>query len=449
MTINIEKLTPKEIITFLDQYIIGQNHAKKLLAIALRNRWRRQQLPEKIKEEITPKNILMIGPTGVGKTEIARRIAKLLNAPFVKVEASKFTEVGYVGKDVETIIRDLMETSIKLVKQEKIQTIKPQAQEQAIHRVVEYFLPGINEQNTNNPKEEKNTQQERESLKKKFYQKISNGDFDTKTITIEVKENLSGVEFLPTSGDMENLKDTLHNIFSKKKIEKKMSVKDAKKYFYQEEADKLIDQDNINQQAIERVEQSGIVFIDEIDKVISKNDHRKGDISGEGVQRDLLPIVEGSTVRTKYGIINTDFILFVAAGAFHFAKPSDMIPEFQGRFPIRVELHSLTKEDLTRILKEPANSLIMQSIALLKTEKVTLKFDNKAIEKIADIAFQVNEKTINIGARRLHTVLEKLLEDISFSAPEMEGNTVKITADYVNKQLKEIAQNEDLSKYIL
>jgi ATP-dependent HslUV protease ATP-binding subunit HslU len=447
--INIEQLTPKEIINFLDQYIIGQKQAKKLLAIALRNRWRRQQLADKIKEEITPKNILMIGPTGVGKTEIARRIAKLLSAPFVKVEASKFTEVGYVGRDVETIIRDLVETSINLVKQEKITKIEPQAREQAIHRIVEYFLPGIDEQGAADPEQKKNAKQERDNLKKKFHQKIKDGDFDSKIISIEVKENLSGVEFLPASGDIENLKDTLHSIFSKRKSQKKMSVKDAKKYFYQEEANKLIDKESIYRQAIERVEQSGIVFIDEIDKVISKGEQRKGDISGEGVQRDLLPIVEGSSVRTKYGVVNTDFILFIAAGAFHFAKPSDMIPEFQGRFPIRVELNSLTKEDLARILKEPANSLIMQSIALLKTEQLTLKFDNKAIEKIADIAYRVNEKTINIGARRLHTVLEKLLEDVSFSAPEMKGNVVKITADYVTKQLKEISQNEDLSKYIL
>ena len=448
MVINIENLGPREIIAFLDKYIIGQKKAKKLIAIALRNRWRRQQLPEEIREEITPKNILMMGPTGVGKTEIARRIAKILNAPFLKVEASKFTEVGYVGKDVDSIIRDLVEISINLVRQEKIEKIKLQAQEQAIYRVVEYFLPGIDEKK-NNPKEQEDNFKERENLKEKFYQKIKNGGFDKKIISIEVNQNISGIEFLPANGDIENIKDTLHSIFSKKKSQRKMSVKEAKKYFYQEEANKLIDQDNIQKQAIEKVEQSGIVFIDEIDKVISKHENRKGDISGEGVQRDLLPIVEGSAIRTKHGVVHTDFILFIAAGAFHFAKPSDMIPEFQGRFPIRVELNALNKEDLAKILIEPSNSLIKQAIALLKTEQVTLKFDVKAIEQLANIAFHVNEKTINIGARRLHTILEKLLEDINFSAVDMQGNTVNITVAYVNKQLQELAQNEDLSRYIL
>lgn len=448
MGINIENFSPKEIIAFLDKYIIGQQRAKKLLAIALRNRWRRQQLPDEIKEEIIPKNILMIGPTGVGKTEIARRIAKALNAPFLKVEASKFTEIGYVGKDVDSIIRDLVEISIKLIKQEKIEQIKPQAKEQAIYRVVEYFLPGINEQKSDS-NEQGSSLQDREGVKKSFYQKIKDGKFDEKIISIEINEQLTGVEFLPASGDIENLKDTLQSIFSKKKSQKKMTVKEAKKYFYQEEANKLIEQDNIQQQAIERVEQSGIVFIDEIDKVINTNEHRKGDISSEGVQRDLLPIVEGSTIRTKYGVVQTDFILFIAAGAFHFAKPSDMIPEFQGRFPIRVELDSLSKKDLAKILTEPSNSLVKQAIALLKTEKVTLKFETKAIIQLANIAFEVNEKTINIGARRLHTVLEKLLEEINFDALKMQGSTVKITVEYVNEQLQELAKNEDLSRYIL
>ena len=449
MSINVEKLTPREIIDFLDQYIIGQKQAKKLLAIAIRNRWRRQQLPEKIREEITPKNILMIGPTGVGKTEIARRIAKLLRAPFVKVEASKFTEVGYVGKDVETIIRDLVETSVHIVKQEKINKVKPQAEEQAIHKLVEHCLPGINDKKTEDSLEQKKEREEREKLKKKYYHKIKNGELDERIISIKINENFSGFEVFPSSDDIENLKDTLHGIFSRKTTTKKMPVKDAKKYFYQEEANKLVEQDNINQEAIERVEQSGIVFIDEIDKVISREDNHKGDISGEGVQRDLLPIVEGSAVKTKYGMINTDFILFIAAGSFHFAKPSDMIPEFQGRFPIRVELSSLTKEDLVRILKEPTNSLIQQSIALLKTENVIIEFDNKAIEQLADIAFWVNEKTVNIGARRLHTILEKLLEDINFSAAEIKKQKIKITAKYVNQQLKELAKNDDLSNYIL
>ena len=449
MSINVEKLTPREIINFLDQYIIGQKQAKKLLAIAIRNRWRRQQLSEKIREEITPKNILMIGPTGVGKTEIARRIARLLRAPFVKVEASKFTEVGYVGKDVETIIRDLVETSVHIVKQEKINKVKPQAEEQAIHRLVEYCLPGINDKKTEDSLEQKKEQEEREKLKQKYYHKIKNGELDEKIISIKINQNFSGVEVFPSSDDIEHLKDALHGIFSRKTTTKKISVKDAKKYLYQEEANKLIEQDNINQEAIERVEQSGIVFIDEIDKVISKEDHRKGDISGEGVQRDLLPIVEGSSVKTKYGMINTDFILFIAAGSFHFAKPSDMIPEFQGRFPIRVELNSLTKEDLVRILKEPTNSLIQQSIELLKTENVRLEFDNQALEQLADIAFFVNEKTVNIGARRLHTIVEKLLEDINFSAAEIKKKKIKITANYVNQQLKELAKNDDLSNYIL
>ena len=470
----------------MDKYNIGQEKAKKSLAIVLRNRWRRQQVKTELREEITPRNILMIGPTGVGKTEIARRVARLIKAPFIKVEASKFTEVGYVGRDVESIIRDLTEISINLVREEKLAQVQITAKEQAFHRVVECMLPGIKQpfaKNTISKQtdikhteakkmvgqqadlkqkevkkkgtafENKQQGEAQNQLREKFYQKVVSGSLDERLIEIEVKEqsgNFVSVEFMPMMGEeLDSLRDNFTNLFPKKKKNKKFKVKDAIKYFQQEEAEKLIDQENINKIAIERVEESGIVFIDEIDKIVGKEDHHKGDISGEGVQRDLLPIVEGTSVRTKYGTVKTDFILFVAAGAFHFNKPSDIIPEFQGRFPVRVELDSLNKKDLVRILKEPSNSLIKQSIALLDTEQVKLQFSADAIDLLADIAFQVNEKTINIGARRLHTVVEKLLEEVSFNAPDMKGNQVKITVDYVNKQLKDIYENNDLSRYIL
>ena len=480
---NIEQLTPKQVIEFLDKYIIGQKQAKKSLAIVLRNRWRRQQVKTELKEEITPRNILMIGPTGVGKTEIARRIAKFIKAPFIKVEASKFTEVGYVGRDVESIIRDLTEISFNLVKQEQIIQVQPAAKEQAVHKVVDCMLPGIQQSNNKqtdpqkivkqstaekkiedskqkDTEKKKNTafsdqqlqKKEHSALREKFHQKVISGSLDERVIEIEIREqsNLVSVEFMPMMGEeLDSFRDNFANLLPKKKKIKKFKVKDALKYFEQEEAEKLIEQDDVNKKAIERVEESGIVFIDEIDKIVGKDEHQKGDISGEGVQRDLLPIVEGSSVRTKYGSVKTDFILFIAAGAFHFNKPSDIIPEFQGRFPVRVELDSLSKKDLSRILKEPSNSLIKQSIALLDTEQVKLQFNADAIELLADIAFQVNEKTINIGARRLHTVIEKLLEEISFSAPNMKGNKIKITVDYVNKQLKDIYENDDLSRYIL
>ena len=457
--LNLESLTPKEITTFLNKYIIKQEQAKKSIAIALRNRWRRQRVATAIKDEITPKNILMIGPTGVGKTEIARRIAKLINAPFIKVEASKFTEIGYVGRDVESIIRDLAEISFNLVKKEKIEKVQEEAKEQAVFRVVEYLLPNIDEQE-NNKKEAteqvtddaKNKESARNKLKEKFYQKVKKGQLNDYQIEIQVSESpqIAAIEFTQLSGgDFNQLQDTLSNLLPKKRSKKKIKVKDALHHFQQEEAEKLITKDDLNQQAIERLEQTGIVFIDEIDKVISKDEHYKGDISGEGVQRDLLPIVEGSTVKTKYGTVNTDYILFIAAGAFHFAKPSEMIPEFQGRFPIRVELDSLSQGDLVRILTEPSNSLIKQYIALLKTENIQLEFAKDAIERLASIAFQVNESTINIGARRLHTIAEKLLEEINFDAPSMSGNKVKITVAYVNKQLQNIYQDEDLNRYIL
>ncbi len=500
-SINIEELTPKQVIAFLDKYIIGQEQAKKSLAIVLRNRWRRQQVKTELREEITPRNILMIGPTGVGKTEIARRVAKLIKAPFIKVEASKFTEVGYVGRDVESIIRDITEISINLVRKEKLNQVQAAAEEQAFHRVVECMLPGIEQSDIKDtftkqtdikqteakkvvskqvdaPKKEASQKEasqkeasigevekkdtasqnqqpgeEQNQLREKFYQKIVSGSLDERLIEIEIREqstNFVSVEFMPAMGEeLDSLRDNFANLFPKKKKSKKFKVKDAIKHFQQEEAEKLIDQENINKQAIERVEEAGIVFIDEIDKIVGKEEHHKGDISGEGVQRDLLPIVEGTSVRTKYGTVKTDFILFIAAGAFHFSKPSDIIPEFQGRFPVRVELDSLSKKDLIRILKEPSNSLIKQSIALLDTEKVKLQFNADAIDLLADIAFQVNEKTINIGARRLHTVIEKLLEEVSFNAPDMKGNRVKITVDYVNKQLKDIYENDDLSRYIL
>ena len=413
-------------------------------------------------------------------------MAKLIKAPFIKVEASKFTEVGYVGRDVESIIRDLTEISINLVRQEKLAQVHISAKEQAIHRVVECMLPGVKQSNAKKTPEnqtdikrtetqkkgdgkgdlkitvaekknasyqKKQQGEEQNQLREKFYQKVASGSLDDRLIEIEVKEqngNLVSVEFMPIMGEeLDSLRDNFANLFPKKKKNKKFKVKDAIKYFQQEESEKLIDQENINKIAIDRVEESGIVFIDEIDKIVGKEEQHKGDISGEGVQRDLLPIVEGTSVRTKYGTVKTDFILFVAAGAFHFNKPSDIIPEFQGRFPVRVELDSLSKKDLVRILKEPSNSLIKQSIALMDTEAIKLKFSADAIELLADIAFQVNEKTINIGARRLHTIIEKLLEEVSFNAPDMKGNQIKITVDYVNKQLKDIYENDDLSRYIL
>ena len=450
----MKDLTPKKIVQLLDKYIIGQSEAKKAIAIALRMRYRRNMVTDEIKEEITPKNILMIGPTGVGKTELARRISKIAKAPFVKVEASKFTEVGYVGRDVESMIRDLARVSYNMVKEEELEKVQDKAKKAAEERILEILVPSIKKSKTiyDTPEEKDNLAKTRN----KFRLKLQNGELDDKTIDITISEKRNG-QFMPfmevAAAPIDeldfNLKDMLNNIMPSKKKTRKVSIKEAKRILQDEEAQKLIDKNKINEQAIERAEKNGIIFIDEIDKVAGKTYGSGADISREGVQRDLLPIVEGSSVNTRYGTIKTDHILFIAAGAFHESKPSDLIPELQGRFPIRVELSALLKEDFIKILKEPKNALIKQYQALLGTEEISLKFSDDAIEKIAEFAEKVNEKTENIGARRLHTILEKLLEDISFEAPDIENKKILIDSKYVENKLSDIIEDRDLSKYIL
>ncbi|HIE59577.1 MAG TPA: ATP-dependent protease ATPase subunit HslU [Persephonella sp.] len=443
-----EELTPKQIVQELDKYIIGQKEAKKAVAIALRNRWRRQRLPEELRDEVIPKNILMIGPTGVGKTEIARRLAILVNAPFIKVEATKFTEVGYVGRDVEAIIRELAEASFKMVKAEKLKEVEEKAQQIAEEKILDYLVPR-KVRRLGTLEEEK---PEESPAREKFRQFLKEGKLDDKIIEIEVNEKpaVVGGVIAPGMEDIENqLKDLFSSLAPPKKKRRKMTVKDALRYIKNEEAEKLIDMDEVAQEAVYRAENYGIVFIDEIDKVTGKSKTSGPDVSREGVQRDLLPIVEGTTVSTKYGPIKTDHILFIAAGAFHLSKPSDLIPELQGRFPIRVELKALTKDDFIRILTEPKNALIKQYKALMETEGVYLEFTDDAIEEIAKIAEEVNEKTENIGARRLHTILERIMEDYSFEAPDLKGQTIIIDKKVVQSKLKDIVQDEDLSKYIL
>jgi ATP-dependent HslUV protease ATP-binding subunit HslU len=448
--IQTDALTPKDIVSLLDKYIVGQNNAKRCVAIALRNRWRRMQVSEDLRDEIMPKNIIMIGSTGVGKTEIARRIAKLVNAPFVKVEASKFTEVGYVGRDVESMIRDLTETSITMVREERMETVKEKAEQQAKDRILDILIPP-----SPAPEDaDNNTFRDDSSIRNKFAKKIEDGDLDEKIIEIKMQEKsgMPHVEFFPitgTEGMDINIKDMMSSILPKQSKDKKVTVADALKIFKQEESEKLVDMEDIAALAVKKVEQSGIIFLDEIDKVASRASQQGGDVSREGVQRDLLPIVEGSTVHTKYGPVKTDHILFIAAGAFHMSKPSDLIPELQGRFPIRVELDSLTKDDFVRILREPKNSLIRQYAELLKTEEVTLEFNDGAIDEIASIAATVNEQMENIGARRLHAILEKLLDEVSFDASEMNGSTVPVNRDYVQQKLSDIVKDQDLSRYIL
>ena len=441
----MSNMTPREIVQELDKHIIGQKGAKRAVAIALRNRWRRMQLPEAMRNEITPKNILMIGPTGVGKTEIARRLAILADAPFIKVEATKFTEVGYVGKDVESIIRDLVENSIKMTREQAVAKVQARAENAAEQRVLDYLLPkapspipGEEIESTNTP------------TRQKFLEKLRKGELDEKEIEIEMSANV-GVEIMAPPG-MEEMTDQLQGMFEnmgkKKKNKKKFTIKKALPILKEEEAAKMVNEDEIKQTAINNAEQNGIVFIDEIDKV-AKSGGNGGEVSREGVQRDLLPLIEGSTVNTRYGMIKTDHVLFIASGAFHLAKPSDLIPELQGRLPIRVELRALTANDFARILVEPEASLTEQYVALMGTEGVELNFTEDGIQKIAEVSFAVNEKTENIGARRLHTVLERLLDEISFVSSDKSGEKYTIDENHVDKNLSELAQDEDLSRYIL
>ncbi|MFD2925515.1 HslU--HslV peptidase ATPase subunit [Halobacillus naozhouensis] len=461
-------LTPKQIVERLDQYIIGQTNAKKSVAVALRNRYRRMKLTDDIKEEVVPKNILMMGPTGVGKTEVARRLAKLVGAPFVKVEATKFTEVGYVGRDVESMVRDLVEMAVRMVKEEKIEAVRETAKEQANKRLIKLLVPSKEKQSSNfkNPLEmlfQQGNQQQTESTSDQEETEIKNkrqrikhqlelGELEDHMVTIEVEESQSSMFDMLQGSGMEqmgmNMQDAFSQFMPKKKKKRKLPVSEARKVLTQEEAQKLVDMDEVGQQAVEKVEQSGIIFIDEIDKVAAKGDNQ-ANVSREGVQRDILPIVEGSTIVTKYGPVSTDHILFVAAGAFHMAKPSDLIPELQGRFPIRVELNKLTVEDFRSILVEPSNALLKQYKALLETEGIKVEFSDDAITRIAEIAYEVNQETDNIGARRLHTILEKLLEDLSFEAPDVTLETIDITPQYVDSKLSTIVKNKDLSRFIL
>jgi len=474
--IDYEFLTPREIVKELDKYIIGQDKAKRAVAIALRNRYRRSKLSGDIKDEVIPKNILMIGPTGVGKTEIARRLANLANAPFLKVEATKYTEVGYVGRDVESMIRDLVEISIRMAETQKMKTLEGKAEDLAIDRIVDILRPDpVSEKRVQNPfaallggaagdetfKEDQESLEDIEAKrervresKARLKEKIISGEMDERYIEIEVEDTSpSMIEVFSGSGLEEmgvNFQDILGGVFPKKKRKRKIPIKEAKKILAQEEAKKFIDKEELKRSSIKKVEQTGIIFIDELDKIAGREKGHGPDVSREGVQRDILPIIEGSTVMTKYGPVKTDHILFIAAGAFHISKPSDLIPELQGRFPIRVELENLTKDDFLKILIEPKNALIKQYKALLETEDVKIDFTDESLIEIAHLACVVNEQTENIGARRLHTVMEKLLEELLFNAPdEIKENEIKIGADYVKDKLADIVKSEDLSRYIL
>ncbi|MCE5243896.1 MAG: ATP-dependent protease ATPase subunit HslU [Syntrophobacteraceae bacterium] len=456
-----QPLTPTEIVRELDKYIIGQKDAKRMVAIALRNRWRRQQVPEHLRDEIAPKNIIMIGPTGVGKTEIARRLARLAQSPFLKIEASKFTEVGYVGRDVESMIRDLMELAVSMVRTEEMEAVKMKAEEIAEEKLLDILLPPKRHQEPKDalleePGALRAAQEESDqagSTREKLRKLLQKGALDDRYVELDVPDrNFPMIEIFSGAGMEEmdyNLRDMLGSMLPRRTKRRKVKIPEAREILIQEESQRLIDMDKVVKSAIERVEHSGIIFLDEIDKIAGRESARGPDVSREGVQRDLLPIVEGSTVTTKYGMVRTDHILFIASGAFHISKPSDLIPELQGRFPIRVELNSLSKEDFILILKEPENALIVQYESLLATENVTLTFDDSAIDEIAEIAYQVNSRTENIGARRLHTIMEKLLSDISFNAPDLKGQEIRITSDYVQKTLQEIVKDEDLSRYIL
>ncbi|MGN7386824.1 ATP-dependent protease ATPase subunit HslU [Sporosarcina sp. SAFN-015] len=463
-----QELTPRELTAYLDRYIVGQDAAKRAVSVAIRNRYRRSLLTDDEKREIIPKNILMIGPTGVGKTEIARRIARLVNAPFVKVEATKFTEVGYVGRDVESMVRDLTEAAVRIVRDEMRESVKGQAEKLAEERLVELLVPEKKRKaNMQNPfemlfgqkteEDDKNPEEANDLSRKRseIARRLAAGELEEESITVEVSsQQPSMFDALQGSGMEQmgaSMQDALSSLMPKKMTKRKMKVKDARKVLQAEEADKLIDHDEIARKSVELTEQSGIIFIDEMDKIASRSNGggSSADVSREGVQRDILPIVEGSTVTTKYGPVKTDFILFIAAGAFHMSKPSDIIPELQGRFPIRVELEKLSKEDFVRILKEPDFSLIKQYEKLLATENVEIEFSDDAIERVAEIAFDVNDNTENIGARRLHTILEKLLEELSYEAAEIGPSSIKITVAYVDEKLKNIVKNKDLSHFIL
>ena len=448
-------MTPREIVSELDRYIVGQRDAKRAVAVAVRNRWRRQLVPAELRDEIAPKNIIMIGPTGVGKTEISRRLARLAQAPFIKVEASKFTEVGYVGRDVESIIRDLMDLSVKMVREEEQEKVQVKARDLAEERVLDLLLPEPHVPDNGGGGESGESQVEPPSpaTREKLRRMLRAGKLDDRSVDIELTQSMTPmIEVLTPQGmeEMEsNIKEMFSNLLPKQTKRKTVKIPEAMKLLTQEEAARLVDMETVVGEATRRVEQSGIVFIDEIDKIAGRETVHGPDVSREGVQRDLLPIVEGSTVRSKYGLVRTDHILFIASGAFHNSKPSDLIPEFQGRFPIRVELSSLDKNDFVRILTEPKNALIRQYVALLETEKIRLSFQEDAIEEIARISAEANEKMENIGARRLHTILEKLLDEISFTAPEMPGREVRIDAAYVGERLDAILKDQDLSRYIL
>ena len=467
MDTNGIKLTPKDIVSKLNEYIVGQNDAKRKVAIALRNRYRRSLLKEEEKQEIAPKNILMIGPTGVGKTEIARRMAKIVGAPFIKVEATKFTEVGYVGRDVESMVRDLVDVAVRLVKDEKKSLVKDEATKKANDKLVKLLVPSLKKKAAqgNNPlenlfggaipnfgqnqdEEEEPPTEEIKTKRSEIKKQLEQGKLENEKVRIKVEQDPASMGMLGTNQNQQ-IQDMMNQLMPKKKVEREVSVETASKILADDFADELIDQETANQQALELAEQMGIIFIDEIDKVATNNQNSGQDVSRQGVQRDILPILEGSMIQTKYGTVNTEHMLFIGAGAFHVSKPSDLIPELQGRFPIRVELESLSVEDFVRILTEPKLSLVKQYEALLQTEEVTVNFSEDAIQRLAEIAYQVNQDTDNIGARRLHTILEKMLEDLSFEAPSMPNAVVDITPQYVDDKLKSISTNKDLSAFIL